>query len=436
MSFLHNSLSRAWRPYDFINILPGRDRQNRGAQRDSSVRPESSNSNVRELDVTGQNSSPTIPRIASRAVLSVSNTLRSKARMFYVDSVQAEMDMPVKTAAERTSAMRLFSRSHISAGNLDDGHNEQQSFLELTTSPSDSHKEHQKFLRHTTSSPLRYKETSIGPNANSLKSAPVDNELTDKELPTYLGPFTFEAFRPRDLEFTSEDCNPGPCEDGASGDESSDQERFRFVPSRHASDCTSLDFSFYKGDDNGAVDRGPWDHGSWDHGSWDRGSFEGSTYNLCELSEKPASDIRHEENALAASYKAYQAYSSDSEGLSRSASGSLSAEAQYPPIEAQSSIHNQYPITKSMEDIDTDSEHESDLMTDLARFPDCLKYRATDIEEAGHKVELPVIETQSTTGQDTHSPERPFNAAKLPQFNASLSWDYVTQPSIKHDTDR
>lgn len=421
MSFLHNSLSRAWRSYDFINILPGRDRQNRGAQRDSFVRPESSNSNARELDVIGQNPSPTISKIASGAVLSISNTLRSKARMFYVDSVQAEMDMPVKTAAEKTSAMQLFSRSHISAGNLDDGHKAPQSFLELTASLSDDHNEHQKFLKRTASSPLRYKEVPFGSNAKSPKSSPVDDELPDEELPTYLAPFNFETFRARGLEFTSEDCNPGPCEDGASGDESSDHERFRSVPSRHASDCESLDFSFYKGDDNGSVDRGP----------WDRGSFEGShsTYNMSELSENPSSDISHEENALAASYKAYQTYSSDSEGLSPSISGSLSAEAQYPPIEARSTTHNQYPNSKSMEDIDTDSEHESDLMTELARFPDCLKYRATDNGEAGHKIELPIIESQSI-GQDTHSPEGPFNAAKLPQFNASLSLNSVTQPSI------
>ena len=156
---------------------------------------------------------------------------------------------------------------------------------------------------------------------------------------------------------------------------------------------------------------------------------------MSELSETSSRSISREENVLATSYKACQDYLPNSEGSSSSRSGSLSTDAQYPLVEARSTSHGQYAVMKTMEDVDTCSEHESDYMTELARFPDCLKHRATDEREAKHKIELPIIETQSF-GRDRYDPERPFNAAKLPRFNASLSGNHVAQPSIEADLNR
>lgn len=418
MSFLPSSLSRAWGYNSLYNILPRRNRQSRMVHRDSvtSLHPEYTNLPNGQSDVIDEDQSPKVQQIASSAIMSISNTLRSKARMFYIDQAKAEIDMPDNTAAE-TSAVRPSSTSHTSVSSLDD-----------------SHKEYQKYLVLTASSPVGYKEISFRSNANSPKLSPVDDEYTDDGGLTYLGPFHFESFDRRNLDFiTNDDCNPGPCEDESSANESSYHEPFNFVFNSQAPDCKSFDFSFYDGS------------GATDPVSWDLGPLEGShsTYNMSELSETSSRSISREENVLATSYKACQDYlpnserssSSHSEGSSSSRSGSLSTDAQLPLVEARSTSHSQYAVMKSMEDVDTCSEHQSDQMTELARFPDYLKHRATDDRETTHKIGLPIIETQSF-GQDRYDPERPFNAAKLPRFNASLSGNHVATPTIEAELNR
>lgn len=408
MSFLHNSLSRAWGLRKLSSVLPGRDGQNRKVQRDSvaSGRPEYSSLRSMESDVLDEGPSPVVQQVASSAILSISNTLRSKARMFYVDSIKAEMDMPCKTEAEETPAVRPSSRSHTYAKSQGDSRKEQPNFLELTAS-----------------SPWKYKDTPSRSNANSRKLLPVEDEYTDGGFAAYLEPFNFECFHPKGLDFTSDDdCKPAQSDDGASGDESSDHERFKSFSNCHAFDYISLDFSPYRDDDSGATKRGPWD--------LKLSEDSHSTYNVSELSESPSSSTSNEGNFLTASKKAYHTYLTDSEESSSSYSGSLSTEAQYPQVVAQRTSHSQHPITKSMEDIDTCSEHEADDMTELTRFPDCLKYRTSDSGEVGRKVGLPIIETQSI-GRGSYSPERPFNAAKLPQFNATSSESHLAQPSLQ-----
>lgn len=413
MSFLHNSLSRAWGPRKLSSVLPGCDGQNRKVQRDSVApgRPEYSNLRSTKPDVLDDRPPPIVQQVASSALLSFSNTLRSKARIFYADSIKADMEMPGKTAAEETPAIRSSSRSYTSARSQGDNHKDQHDFLELTAS-----------------SPWKYKDTPSRSNANSRKLFPIEDEYTDGGFPAYLEPFNFECFHPKDLDFTSDDdCKPAQSDNGASGDESPDHESFKLFSNHHAFDYRSLNFSPYRGDDSGSTKHGPWDLKP------SEGSH--STYNVSELSESPSSSMSNEGNFLTASKKAYHTYMTDSERSSSSCSGSLSTEAQYPLVEARTTSHSQHRITKSMEDIDTCSEHEADHMTELTRFPDCFKYRTNDSGEVGCKIGLPIIETQSI-GRDSYSPERPFNAAKLPQFNAISSGTRLAQPSLRTVSER
>lgn len=428
MPFLHNSLSRALGLNNLSKIYPGRDEQNRRAQGESaiSVRPKYSNLPSRKSDVIDEDPSPILQQVASSAILSISNTLRSKARIFYVDSVKRGMDMPSNTPAEETSAIRPSSRSHTSGRSLSGGHNEQQNSSELTAVLGDCHEENQKFLELTALSPLKYEETVSGPNGNSLNGSPVDNDFTDNGMFPYLEPLNFESFRHLDFN-GDDDCDPEPCHDGASGNESSDNECFGFLSSRPANDYGSFDFGFFKGDNSGATECIP----------WDLGPFEDihSIYKLMELSENPSSSLSFEKNTLAAPYKPYQVYVPDSEGSSSSCSRSLSTEAQDQLVGARGTSHSQYPMMKTMEEFDTCSEHESDLMTELVRFSDRFKYRAADNGESGRKIELQSIETQSVK-RGSYNPERPFNAAKLPQFNSCPSGNHVAKPSIQADSDR
>lgn len=416
MTFLPNLTSRVMRPFSLSNILPGRDGRKRRVQRVSatSVLPEMLSSPRTKSDVIYEHPSPTVPESASSVFLSISNTLRSKARVFYVNSIRAEMEKPGNIAAD-TSGIRPSSRSHDNAGSLGGSHKEHQGLLERTASLDDSRKEHHKFLEFTGSSPLSYKKTPLGSNADRVKSSTVGFEYDD-EFSTYLEPFNFESFGPRDLDFNSDDdYNAGPCDDGVSGDESSDHERFRFISNRHASDYRPLDFNFCRGDENGP---------------WNLRPFEGSnsTYNLSEPSATSSSSMSSEENTLATSNNAYQACLPESNGFSSLISGSLSTETQHPLVEAQSRSRSPYLITKPMDDTDTSSEHESDFLTELVRFPNCFKHRATDNGEAGWKTESSMFETHAIG--DGYNPERAFNAAKLPQFDAYLSGNHLTQPSI------
>lgn len=372
----------------------------------TSHHPEDTNLPNGQSDVIDEDQSPRLQQIASRAMVSMANKLRSKARMFYIDPAKKKTDMPKNTAVE-TSTVRPSSTNHTTVSSLDD-----------------SHKYYQKFLVLTASSPMDYKEISLRSNANSPKLPPVDDEYTDDGGLTYLKPFHFESFDPRNLDFaTDRDCNPGPCDDESSGNDSSYHEP-KFVFNSQAPDRKSFDFRFYDG--SRATDRE----------SWDLRPFEDnySTYNMSELSETLSRSISGEENVLATSDKVCQDYMPDSEGSISSRSGSLSTEAQYLAV-VRSTSDSQDAARKTMEDVDTCSEHESDDMTELARFPDCLKHRATDNGEAGQKIELPVIDTQSF-GRDKYDPERPFNAAKLPRFNASLSGNHVAQPRVEAEPDR
>lgn len=431
MSFLHNSLTRAWWPKKSSDILPGRDGQNhRRVQRDSvtSIHPEHLELPSTKSDVLDENRSPTVQKVASSAILSISNTLRSKARMFYVDSVKAEMNMSENTAA-KTSAIQPSSRSYTNASSLGDGHKEQGNFSKPTTSVGDSREKNQKFLELTASSSWKYKDTLPGSNANSLKWLPLDDVCLDDELSTYIEPFNPAFSHARDLDLTIEDdFIPRPCDARVTSEESSDYEGFRFGSSRHAFEYKHPDFGFYKGDDSRATNRGPWD---LKHSESSNSTYR--TYDLSELSGNSSTSMSHEGDALAVSYKAYQAHVPDSDGSSSSCSGSLSAEAKCSLVETPSTSPGQYLITKTIEDIDTNSEHESDHMAELARFPNYLKDRVTEHGEVGCETESPLIETKST-GQDRYNSERPFNTAKLPKFNAPLPENHVALPSVQADS--
>ncbi|MCJ1467631.1 hypothetical protein MMC07_006256 [Pseudocyphellaria aurata] len=432
MSFLHNSLSRAWRPKS-SDILPGHQGQSRKAEREAltSVRPVCSSSSGRNSDVVDENLPPKVRKVASNAFLSISNTLRSKARIFYIDSVKAQMDKPVDTTSEETSATRPSCGSHAGATGLGHSNKNEQNFSEhpaSTGGPKDS----QKFLELTTSSPLKQKEILTGSEANCLKRSLVDDDYPNDGFPAYLEPFNFECFRPRELDFTSDDdCSPVSFDDGVSMDESSDQESTRFVTRGRIFESKFLNFD---SNENGVTDHGPWPFKP----------THSSTFNQFEPIEALSVSVGFGESTLAAPNKAHQAYKTDSEGSSSSSCssssasssfpGSLNTEAQYPQVMA--------PNTKKREDSDTSSandstcsERESDLLTELARFPNCFKNPATDGEEAMRKIEMPTTATQSVC-RGSHNSERQFNAAKLPEFNAFLPNSHVSPLSIQTDPSR
>lgn len=430
MSFVRNSLSRALGP-KVSGIVPGRDGQTRKGQREAvtSVRPECSSSSGRKLDVV-ENLPPKVQNVASNAIISISNTLRSKARMFYVDSVKVEMDKLVDTTSKETSATRPSYGSHAGATSL--GHSQKKENFLNPPASTGGPKESPKFLELTSSPPLKKTERLCELEADCVKRPLFDDDHLPGGIPAYLKPLNFDFFMPRELDFTrDDDCSPGSFDDGVSLDESSDQEPLiKFVTSHRTFDYK---FSDFNSSEDGVEDHGPW--------LFEKSRSSTHNINLPEPSEIPSISMGYEENNVAASNKAYQAYEPESEGSSTSSSssssscsGSLNTEAQYPHVATSN--------TKKMEDLDTSSandstcsEHESDLLTELARFPNCFENPATDDEEAERKNEMPMTETQSIW-RASNSFERPFNAAKLPEFYVFSPGSHVSQPGIQPDSNR